>query len=302
MSVTIGRDQAKEEARARLPELLADLIPNFRSDRAFRCLNPGHEDRHPSMRYLSRVNAVKCFSCGWTGDSFAVVGAIYGLTGGNAFKKTFEVLGIDTRGGHVRRQQPKQKPANTPIKNWSEIVALIYPPGWDTPKAEKLPQALEVTATVEAGVIGWLLDNPFDVLIAFQAGLRQEHFNDQELGKLFTKIMYFDDLHEYNDTFLTWAKTLAVPGHMLKHSAKFIAATGKRHLLDVMLAKAFTCYQNGDNLRWLLVAILKRASTITREQYTIPDVDDHHLDKLLFGLFERFYAGEQSENILSGFI
>ena len=304
MITSIDRDQAREEARARLPELLDMLVPNYRHDRAFTCLSPNHEDRHPSMRYLSRVNAVKCFSCGWTGDSFAVVGAVFGLTGGEVFRKTYDLLGIDTRGGQVRRQQPpKRKPANAPIENWQEIADLIYPVGWNDPKPEvKLPLPLEVTATVEAGVLGWLLDNPFDVLPVFQAGLRREHFEDAELAELYEKIMFFDDLDEYADDFLAWVRQQAIPAHMLRRSARFIIETGKRRLLESMLAKAESYHSNGNHPRWLLSGILKRALAITHEHFAIPTVDDHRLTELVAGIFERFNAGEQADAILSGFI
>lgn len=43
----------------------------------FRCLNPCHEDKHPSMRYNSKNNTVHCFSCGVTYDIFGLIGITY---------------------------------------------------------------------------------------------------------------------------------------------------------------------------------------------------------------------------------
>ena len=47
-------------------------ITNLR--RPFRCLNPEHEDRHPSMSYDPRTYSVRCFSCESSGDVFEVAG------------------------------------------------------------------------------------------------------------------------------------------------------------------------------------------------------------------------------------
>lgn len=53
-------------------------ISDFR--KAFRCLNPNHEDRHPSMYYSTKYNICKCFSCGKSYDIFDLIKIDYGLT------------------------------------------------------------------------------------------------------------------------------------------------------------------------------------------------------------------------------
>lgn len=47
--------------------------------RPFRCLNPRHEDVHPSMSYNERAGNVHCFSCGATYDLLDLIGLDYGI-------------------------------------------------------------------------------------------------------------------------------------------------------------------------------------------------------------------------------
>ena len=47
-------------------EDLEKVLKNLGIDvkKAFRCLNPEHEDKNPSMRYDAKRQKVHCFSCG----------------------------------------------------------------------------------------------------------------------------------------------------------------------------------------------------------------------------------------------
>ncbi|KKL80191.1 hypothetical protein LCGC14_2007270, partial [marine sediment metagenome] len=38
-----------------------------------RCVNPSHEDKNPSMSFKIETNTFKCFSCGFHGDTIALV-------------------------------------------------------------------------------------------------------------------------------------------------------------------------------------------------------------------------------------
>lgn len=49
-------------------------------NKPFTCLNPEHEDRHPSMSYSSKYNICKCFACGVSYDIFDLIGLDYGVT------------------------------------------------------------------------------------------------------------------------------------------------------------------------------------------------------------------------------
>ena len=66
-----------ELLNSQLPEYLEAHGYDLR--RNFRCLNPAHEDRHPSMHYFEKANKVHCFSCGATYDLIDLVGLEYGL-------------------------------------------------------------------------------------------------------------------------------------------------------------------------------------------------------------------------------
>ncbi|GHT93105.1 hypothetical protein FACS1894122_07830 [Alphaproteobacteria bacterium] len=55
----------------------------------FRCLNPDHDDKHPSMSFHG--NSVHCFSCGVTYDIFSLVGIDYHISD---FKKQFEIASM----------------------------------------------------------------------------------------------------------------------------------------------------------------------------------------------------------------
>ena len=67
-------------------DALKKMLPNWLQEhgyplkRSFRCLNPDHEDKHPSMRYFAQTQTVHCFSCGATYDIFHLVGQEENIT------------------------------------------------------------------------------------------------------------------------------------------------------------------------------------------------------------------------------
>lgn len=70
--------QAKQEVKGHLEELLQQRGIDTR--RAFRCLNPDHEDRNPSMSYDPQRLKAKCFSCEADYDAIDVLGLDHGYT------------------------------------------------------------------------------------------------------------------------------------------------------------------------------------------------------------------------------
>lgn len=54
----------------------------------FTCLDPNHEDRHPSMSYWDKHNICKCFSCGTSYDIFDLIGLDYGV---ESFREKLEI-------------------------------------------------------------------------------------------------------------------------------------------------------------------------------------------------------------------
>lgn|GEM_PF-804552 len=86
-------DSEEMKERAKL-ELEPYLNRRFGVDtsRNFSC--PFHEDKNPSMSFDRNRNKVHCFSCGFDGDVFDLIGRDYNLTGADIFTKGYAVLGI----------------------------------------------------------------------------------------------------------------------------------------------------------------------------------------------------------------
>lgn len=101
--------QDKDSLKAFLPQYLAGH--GIEPGRAFHCLNPGHNDRHPSMRYDRNREAVHCFSCGSDYDLFDLVGIEYGLSSfPEKVEKTGELFNI-TFAPQKKSPTKKTKPA-----------------------------------------------------------------------------------------------------------------------------------------------------------------------------------------------
>ena len=298
MSVMVmAYDDAKEAARERMEEVLEMVVPGFRPERAFRCLSPDHEDRHPSMRYLSRTKTVRCFSCGWHGDVFTVVSAVYGLPIGEAFAKTYAILGIESKGGIVR--MTKRKPTNPTPRCMMEIIATIYPLGWDTVEEIVLPMPLQVVDELESGIVGCLLVRQENILECVEAGLHADHFEDSELGGLYNALAVASPLDDYSPDYIGWLKSRAVPVHMVRRSAELIVETGNRRLLDAVFVKAYSHFQNREPASRILTDMLRRCSVITGKRYCPPGIAEQYLEGLISTLFTRHNKGDMPDVILS---
>lgn len=83
-------DQAIEEIKTHLREYLQDkgLNPN----KPFTCLNPSHDDKHPSMSYDDKRNIVKCFSCNTSYDLISLYAQDNHLDNKDDFKQIIEEL------------------------------------------------------------------------------------------------------------------------------------------------------------------------------------------------------------------
>lgn len=85
------REEARIYARSQLGNYLRSKGIN--PAKPFRCLNPAHEDRHPSMSFKGEW--VHCFACGATMDIFSLVSAEFNITGREMFDKTYQLLNIE---------------------------------------------------------------------------------------------------------------------------------------------------------------------------------------------------------------
>ena len=65
----------RNELRDRLKPMLQQYLQEkgLPTDKPFRCVNPAHEDKHPSMSYYSVNNTCRCFACGAVYDVFDLI-------------------------------------------------------------------------------------------------------------------------------------------------------------------------------------------------------------------------------------
>lgn len=67
----------KERVREFLPDYLR--MKGLPTEKLFRCINPEHEDKHPSMSFDSARCKVHCFACGVTYDIYDCISILEGL-------------------------------------------------------------------------------------------------------------------------------------------------------------------------------------------------------------------------------
>lgn len=101
----MDRNQAKDIVKSYLDDYLRSKGINTRN--LFKCLNPEHEDKHPSMSFDRQRNRCKCFACSATYDIFDLIGIDYGLTDPkDIFNKAYELYNIT-----IDKTGPEKKPA-----------------------------------------------------------------------------------------------------------------------------------------------------------------------------------------------
>ena len=102
----MDRDSANQYVKDQLENYLRSKGIN--TSHNFKCLNPDHDDKTPSMS-IDRTNPrglyCKCFSCGAYYDTFDVIAIDYDLMDASAiFNKAYEVFGLEIDGA-----APKEK-------------------------------------------------------------------------------------------------------------------------------------------------------------------------------------------------
>lgn len=93
----LSRDDAKEYVKLQLPYYLAAKGINTR--KPFRCLNPMHNDKNPSMSMYIAGDGYphcKCHGCGVHYDAFDLIGIDYGLSDDKSiFEKAYNYYGLE---------------------------------------------------------------------------------------------------------------------------------------------------------------------------------------------------------------
>jgi replicative DNA helicase len=124
------RDNAKDYIKNQLKSYLEGI--GIDTNKNFKCKAGTHEDKSPSMSY--KENRVKCFSCGFSGDIFDLIGLEYGLTENkDKFSKAYELFEIDI----------DAEPYNKGIKPIEPLKGADTPP----PKENALNSLLEPQIT-----------------------------------------------------------------------------------------------------------------------------------------------------------
>jgi DNA primase len=79
------------KADVHMTDLLLYYAGDYNIDRmgwqSVRCINPNHDDRHPSASVNLELDRYNCHSCGLSGDVVDVVWELEGLT---SFEEVFE--------------------------------------------------------------------------------------------------------------------------------------------------------------------------------------------------------------------
>lgn len=85
--------------------LSLELSIDLKKGKNIKCLNPAHDDKHPSMSFYEKNNTLHCFSCRVTYDTFDLVGLKYQLTNkSEIFKKALEIFDIK-----ITSEKPQKK-------------------------------------------------------------------------------------------------------------------------------------------------------------------------------------------------
>ena len=98
------RDQAITDIRGRLGEFFSSRGIDTRKN--FRCVNPDHPDKNPSMTFDTKSQRVKCFACGANYDVFDLIGIEHGLSAFNdKLSRACEIFHLTIDGGADQTRQ-----------------------------------------------------------------------------------------------------------------------------------------------------------------------------------------------------
>lgn len=150
----IYSDKTKQEIRGYLKDYL--IRKGINPENNFTCLNPEHEDRHPSMSYHDETKRCHCFSCGANYDIFDLIGMDYQLqTFSEKAAKACELYGItpETSGDSYRTEkapaQPKEK------TDYSEMIRTAAVNLDNSPAADYLAKRGISTGTAARFALGY---------------------------------------------------------------------------------------------------------------------------------------------------
>lgn len=95
-----------KDLKSNLKDYLYSKGINVNERKTFRCINPEHEDKNPSMGYKN--NVVHCFACGKTYDLMGAIEVLENKDKKEAFKKAVELYGRPKLDYSVEKTNPSQ--------------------------------------------------------------------------------------------------------------------------------------------------------------------------------------------------
>ena len=123
IGVEMVSDAQREELRGMMPDYLANVHGVTDLSRAFRCLSPDHEDRHPSMTFDKKTNRVRCWSCDFSADIFELAGVDNGVTTfPEKAAKAAEAVGMRLDGDAMKHDKPWKPKRKKPAPPFPEPV------------------------------------------------------------------------------------------------------------------------------------------------------------------------------------
>ena len=117
----MDRDAAIQEVKTHLTDYLQEK--GLPLNKAFNCLNPDHDDIHPSMSYDRKHNLVHCFSCGKSYDLLDLIQQDNKCGFNEALEiacKKYEIK-LDGNQGKQYQKPEKQQPKQETEKDYTEL-------------------------------------------------------------------------------------------------------------------------------------------------------------------------------------
>ena len=119
-------DQAINEIKTHLKDYLEEKGLNI--NKPFTCLNPQHDDKHPSMSYDDKRNIVKCFSCNSSYDLISLYAIDHNLDNNKDFIRIIDELAlkynIDVKSNKSNplKKESMQKYANIKKEDFTKYI------------------------------------------------------------------------------------------------------------------------------------------------------------------------------------
>ncbi len=187
----------REEIRDRtdLVELVSRYVKLERAGKNFKGLCPFHSEKTPSFHVSPALNRFHCFGCGASGDAFAFLMRIEGLSFREAMRRLAEQAGVELRAESLPQDAPDER---------DRLRKLVYAANFfyrqalkRTPSAQQyLAQRGLTPETIEAFELGYAPDG-WDYLLRFL----QKHNFDLQAAETAGLLKAREDGSGYYDRF-----------------------------------------------------------------------------------------------------